>query len=136
MLILRAHTSFIIPPEPLQHRLEMDRATLILAPPPASQLPPEILLNIFEDIQHQHTFRNLRLVSRQFDQLITPIWCREVVLTPDIVAQYTLNKGWADHTILQVQMTVHTRHVIIKTELDWVLVNRMLSTLRNLKSLL
>ena len=114
----------------------MDQAPSSLAPPPASQLPPEILLGIFEDIQDQRTLRNLRLVSKQFDELVTPIWCREVVLTPNIVAQYSLNKGWADHSILQVQRTVHTRHVVIKKELDWLLVNRLLSTLRNLQSLL
>ena len=32
-------------------------------------------------------------------------------------------------------MTVHTRYVIIKEELDWLLVNRLLSTLKNLESL-
>ena len=101
-----------------------------------SQVPPEILLIILENVKDQRTVRNIRLVSTQFEELMTPIWCREVVLTPDIVAQYSLDRGWADHSMLQVQRTVHTRRVIIKKELDWLLVSRLLSTLKNLQSLL
>ena len=120
----------------------MDNAMTTCASPPASdtetkrQLPPEVLLTVFEGIHDRATLRHLRLVSSQFEELLTPIWCREVVLTPGLVAQYSLDKAWSDHTILQIQMTVHTRHVIIKKELDWHLVKRMLSTLRNLQSLL
>ncbi len=120
----------------------MDHGMRTVASPPATdaetkrQLPPEILLTVFESIQDRATLRQLRLVSSQFEYLLTPIWCREVVLTPGLVAQYSLDKAWSDHSILQIQMTVHTRRVIIKKELDWLLVKRMLSTLRNLQSLL
>ncbi|KAK0516247.1 hypothetical protein JMJ35_000850 [Cladonia borealis] len=75
----------------------MDHATSSLASPPASntkmqsQLPPEILLTIFEDVQDQRTLRHLRLVSSRFEELVTPIWCREVILKPELVAQYGLN---------------------------------------------
>ena len=99
------------------------------------QFAPEILLTIFENISGQATLRYLRLVSSQFEELVTPIWCRQFILTPDLVAQYSLDKGWADHSILQIQMTVHTKHVIFKKELDWLLVNRLLSTLKNLQLL-
>ena len=91
------------------------------------QIPPEILLTIFENISEPATLRHLRLVSSQFEELVTPIWCQEVILTPEFVAQYSLNKGWADYSILQIQMTVHTKHVMVKKELDWLLVNRLLS---------
>lgn len=100
------------------------------------QFPSEVLLTVFENVQGQATLRNLRLVSSQFEELVTPIWCRQVVLSQELVAQYGLNKAWSDHSMLQVQMTVHTQHVVIKKELDWVLVKRLLSTLRNLESLL
>ena len=111
------------------------------AAPPAldterMQFPPEILLTIFENFQDQETLRNLRLVSSQIEELVTPIWRREVILTPELVAQYSPDKEWAEYSILQVQMTVHTRHVIIKKELDWLLVKRLLSTLKTLQSLL
>ena len=99
------------------------------------QFAPEILLTIFENISDQATLRHLRLVSSQFEELVTPIWRRQVILTPELVAQYSLDKGWADHSILQIQMTVHTKHVIFKKELDWLLVNRLLSTLKNLQLL-
>lgn len=140
--VLRTHTDFITILDPLQHRLGMDYSTSSLASLPAletnmeRQLAPEILLTIFEVIQDQPTLRHLRLVSKQFEELVTPIWCREVVLTPDIVAEYSLREGWADHSILQVQRTIHTKQVIIKKELNWLLVNRLLSTLKNLQSLL
>ena len=120
----------------------MDRATTPYACPPAfdteteREIPPEILLTIFENIQETATLRELRLVNSRFEELVTPIWCREVILTPQLVVQYGLDKTWSDHSMLQVQMTVHTSHVVIKKELDWVLVKRMLSTLRNLESLL
>ena len=100
------------------------------------EIPPEILLTMFENIQESTTLRDLRLVNSRFEELVTPIWCRDVLLTPELVAQYGPDKAWSDHSMLQIQMTVHTRHVVIKKELNWVLVKRMLSTLRNLQSLL
>ena len=100
------------------------------------EIPPEILLTIFENIKEPATLGDLRLVTSQFEELVTPIWCHDVLLTPELVAQYGSDKAWSDHSILQIQMTVHTRHVVIKKELNWVLVKRMLSTLRNLQSLL
>ena len=100
------------------------------------EIPPEILLTIFENISDPATLRHLRLVSSRFEELVTPIWCQEVILTPGLVAQYGLNRGWAEHSILQIQMTVHTKQVIIKKDLDWLLVKRLLSTLKNLQSLL
>ena len=101
-----------------------------------SHFPSETLLTIFENVQEQATLRNLRLVSSRFEELVTPICCRQVVLSPDLVAQYGSNKTWSDHSMLQVQMTVNTQHLVIKKELDWVLVKRLLSTLHNLESLL
>ena len=100
------------------------------------QFAPEILLTIFENISDQATFRHLRLVSTQFEELVTPIWCQTVILTPGLVAQYSLDKGWADHSILQIHLTVHTRKVVIKEDLDWLLVKKLLSTLKNLQALL
>ena len=100
------------------------------------QFPSEILLTIFENIQDPATLRHLRLVNSQFEGLVTPIWCRQVVLTPGLVAQYGLNKAWSDHSMLQVHFTAHTQHVVIKKKLDWLLVKRLLSTLKNLQSLL
>ena len=100
------------------------------------EIPAEILLTIFENVQRSATLRDLRLVNSRFEELVTPIWCREVNLTPNLVAQYGLDKAWSDHSMLQVQMTVYTTHVVIKKELDWVLVKRMLATLKSLQSLL
>lgn len=100
------------------------------------ELPSEILLTIFENIQEPATLRDLRLVDSRFEELVNPIWCRDVLLTPELVAQYGPDKAWSNHSMLQIQMTVHTRHVVIKEELNWVLVKKMLSTLRNLQSLL
>lgn len=37
------------------------------------QFAPEILLTIFENISGQATLRYLRLVSSQFEELVTPI---------------------------------------------------------------
>ena len=64
------------------------------------------------------TLRNLRLVNSRFEELVIPIWCREVILTPDLVAQYGLDKAWSDHSMLQIQMTVHTSRMVIEKELD------------------
>ena len=100
------------------------------------QFPSEILLAIFENVQDAATLRHLRLVNSQFEELVTPISCRQVVLSPELVAQYGLNKAWSDHSMLQVNLTTHTRQVIIKKQLDWLLVKRLLSTLKNLESLL
>ena len=91
----------------------MDNDMTSPATPPASdtettmQVPPEILLTIFENIQDQATLQHLRLVSSRFEELVTPIWRREVILTPELVAQYSRDKERACYSILGAAVRPH-----------------------------
>ena len=54
-----------------------------------TRLPGEVLLMIFHQLQGSSSLSNLRLVSRQFDDLVVPIFYRHIVLNNRIVDSYS-----------------------------------------------
>lgn len=99
------------------------------------ELPADVILTILEDLHNIQGISNLRIVSKQFDALVTPLSYRHVHLTDRILAPFALNPD-ASSVQQQVAHDVknHTRHLTIKRSLDWMLVAKLLKSLNNLQS--
>jgi hypothetical protein len=100
-----------------------------------SHLPPELLINIFEEIQRTQTLNNLRLVSHQFDALVAPILFRRMNLTWDIAQEFQRSADPASWTTQQLQVIHHTRHFVVDQTLSWPFIGSTLVSVQRLEHL-
>lgn len=79
----------------------------------------------------------LRLVSRQFNQLVLPIIYHQVTLTARVVACFRTSTYQLSPTELQVVKDTckHTRHITVDKELHWPSVLQLLHSLDELRGL-
>lgn len=103
--------------------------------PPLPVLPPEVLLIIF-NLAHETTpLSSLRVVSRQFDNLLVPIIYRQVILNPKIVACFQAQMNSPIQLQIAKDIRTYTEHVSIVEELHWPSVLQLLYTMENLQEL-
>ncbi|KAL2036711.1 hypothetical protein N7G274_010583 [Stereocaulon virgatum] len=100
-----------------------------------SHLPPELLTNIFEEIQRTQILKNLRLVSHQFDALVAPILFRRINLTWDIAQEFQRSADSAGWTTQQLPVIHHTRHFVVDQALSWPFIGSTLLAVRRLEHL-
>ena len=98
-------------------------------------LPPEVLLIIL-NLAHQTTIpSDWHVVSKQFNDLITPIFHHHVTLNARIVACF--HQSTPDRSAIQLRIAnyvcKHTRHVSIDRKLHWPSVLELLHLLENLR---
>lgn len=101
-------------------------------------LPTEILELIFEELQKSSSLANVRLVSVQFNEIATPIAYRQVTLTDQILASFSLSKYLFDHTISQLRVAhdvrFYTRHISIDRCLDKDLLKELLRSMKDIRN--
>lgn len=98
-----------------------------------AKLPPEVLLMIFKRVLDRKLLPVLRLVSRQFDDLVLPEMYSQITLTWHLAEQFgNPVDSW---TAAQRKMGHHIRHVTIDRNLPWPCVKIMLRSLERLETL-
>ena len=100
-----------------------------------SVLPPEILIIIFEELQANPVLPGFRFVSHQFDALIAPILYHRITLTWDIARAFGNSSKISDWSPGQLQLSLHTRYVVVDQRIPWSLVCDMLLSLEKLDCL-
>lgn len=102
------------------------------------ELPADVILIILKDLHEIQQISNLRVVSEQFDALVAPLSYRHVHLTDRIVAPFALKHELYDPSIVQLQVardvSNHARSLTINRNLDWSLVAKLITSLKNLRS--
>lgn len=105
--------------------------------PPLPALPAELLLMIFNLAHETAALSVLRVVSRQFNQLVVPIIYHHVTLTTRVVA--CLQTSTSERLPPQVQVAKdickYTRHISLDKELHWPSVLKLLYSLDELQEL-
>lgn len=114
-----------------------DPSVLSTLRPPLPALPAELLLIIFNLAHETAALSVLRVVSRQFNQLVVPIIYHHVTLTAGIVACFQTSTSERSRPQLQVAQDIckHTRHISIDKELHWPSVLKLLYSLDELQEL-
>ena len=100
-------------------------------------LPPEVLLIILNLAHQTTTLSDWRVVSKQFNDLIAPIFYHHVTLNARIVSCF--HQTTPDRSAIQLRIAnyvcKHTRHVSIDRKLHWPSVLKLLHLLENLQQL-
>ena len=91
------------------------------------------LIVILEQVQDVKFLPSFRLVSRQFDALVSPMMYHQVRLNLNIVEKFCLPINY--WTLAQLQMSAHTRDVVVNRRLSLPLVENMLMSLERLENL-
>ncbi|KAL6713104.1 hypothetical protein ACLMJK_009225 [Lecanora helva] len=99
------------------------------------RLPPEILVLILEQLEGKRELGNARFVSRQFEDLVVPIFYRQMRLTVGILVHVGVeyNPMGKASDLFSQKMITHTEHLTIGLVSDWRLVISLVMRLENLK---
>ena len=102
------------------------------------ELPADVILTILEELHQRQSISHLRVVSKRFDAIVTPLSYRHVHLTDRIIAPFALKQELYDPSIVQLQVARdvqnHARHLTVKRNMDWSLVAKLIRSLVNLRS--
>ena len=102
------------------------------------ELPADVILTILEELHKVQSISHLRVVSKQFEALATPLAYRHVHLTERIVAPFAFPPELYDPMIVHLQVArfvkLYARHLTVKRDLDWFLVAKLIKSLDNLRS--
>ena len=88
-------------------------------------------------IDERAVLSKLRVVSRQFDDLLVPLIYRQLSLSDHVVGCFQQDATERSTVQLQIanDIRTHTRHVLIDKELHWPSVLQLLYSLDNLQDL-
>lgn len=102
-------------------------------------LPLDVLLMVFEQIRDTPSFPNLRLVTKQFKALVTPIFYRHITLTTKILSNFIRSKdipfSTSPHFEIRHYIRHYTENISISTKVDSHLAARLLRSLKNLRQI-
>lgn len=102
-------------------------------------LPVDVLLMVLEQLRDTPFFPSLRLITKQFNTLVTPILYRHITLTSKILSNFIRSKEIAYSTKSQFQVRhyigQYTEYISISTTVDSQMAIRLLRSLKNLRQI-
>lgn len=82
--------------------------------PKPPQLPREILILVFEELVEVASLKCLRLVSRLFNDLSSPIIYRHIILSNEMAKQLPVMPTGKNCTLTQLRLRLYTNHISIQ----------------------